>query len=94
MHIGVDGMCWSQGSGAHAVLGHGDSNDHLQPTRVKMPRDEAVSFVSCGYSQSWTNIHFNNYVRALDSIVAKASCSLGERHSHNLACTADGDVYS
>ena len=34
-------------------------------------------------------------VTALDGIVVvKASCSLGERHSHTLACTTDGDVYS
>ena len=120
--VGVDGTCWSWGSGAHGVLGQGDLNDRLQPTKVKVPRDEAVSFISCGYSHAAVitdtgglmTVGYGEdgalglgkdggkldrktfqYVRALDGIVvAKASCSLGERHSHSLACTADGDVYS
>ena len=120
--VGVDGSCWSWGSGAHGVLGHGDSNDCFQPARVKVPGDEAVSFVSCGYSHAAviTDVaglmtvgrgedgalglgkeggkldkHTLQRVRALNNIVVvNASCSLGERHSHTLACTGDGEVYS
>ena len=120
--VGVDGSCWSWGSGAHGVLGHGDLNDCFQPVRVKVPGDEAVSFVSCGYSHAAIIMdtaelmtvgrgedgalglgkeggkldkHTLQHVRALDNIVVvNASCSLGERHGHTLACTSDGEVYS
>ena len=120
--IGVDGTCWSWGSGAHGVLGHGDSSDYIQPTRVKVPRDDAVSFVTCGYSHAAVisgagglmtvgygadgalglgkeggKVDKNTLqlVRTLsNSVVVQVSCSLGERHSHTLACNSDGDVYS
>ena len=120
--VGVDGSCWSWGSGAHGVLGHGDLNDCFQPVRVKVPGDKAVSFVSCGYSHAAIIMdtaelmtvghgedgalglgkeggkldkHTLQHVRALDNIVVvNASCSLGERHGHTLACTGDGEVYS
>ena len=120
--VGMDGTCWSWGSGAHGVLGHGDSNDHFQPARVKVPRDETISFVSCGYSHtgvitdtgglmtvgygedgalglgkegSKQDKNTLQCVKALDNVVVtKVSCSLGERHSHTLACTSDGHVYS
>lgn len=120
--VSVDGTCWSWGSGAHGVLGHGDSNDCFQPTRVRVPGDGTVSFVSCGYSHAAVitdtgalmtvgygedgalglgkegrkqDKNTLQCVKALSNIVVvKASCSLGERHSHTLACTSDGDVYS
>ena len=50
--VTVGGTCWSWGAGAHGVLGHGDSNDRFQPTRVKVPGDDTVSFVGCGYSHA------------------------------------------
>ena len=120
--VGVDGSCWSWGSGAHGVLGHGHSNDCFQPTRVKVPGDHAVSFVSCGYSHAAVitdaaglmtvgrgedgalglgkeggklDKNTLQHVTALTNIaVVNASCSLGERHGHTLACTGDGEVYS
>lgn len=120
--VGIDGTCWSWGSGAHGVLGHGDLDDRFQPMRVKVPSDDSVSFVGCGYSHAAVvtsngrlmtvgygedgalglgkkggkqDKYTLHPVTALNSIVvAKASCSLGERHSHTLACTSDGDVYS
>lgn len=120
--VGVDGTCWSWGSGAHGVLGHGGVNDCLQPTQVKVPGDHPVSFVSCGYShaavvtdtgelltvgygedgalglgkeggESDKNT-LHPVVTLSGVVVVKASCSLGERHSHTLACTSDGDVFS
>ncbi len=120
--VGVDGTCWTWGSGAHGVLGHGNSSDCFHPTRVKVPGDDAVSFVSCGYSHAAVITDTGGlmtvgygadgalglgkeggkvdkstlqHVRALDGIVVmRASCSLGERHSHMLACTSDGFAYS
>lgn len=117
--VGVDGSCWSWGSGAHGVLGHGDSNDRFEPTRIKVPGDSAVSYVNCGYSHSavvtdagllmmvgygedgalgiggHSDKSTLQQVKTLDGIViVRASCSLGERHSHTLACSSDGEVYS
>ena len=116
--VGVDGSCWSWGSGAHGVLGHGNTNDYFQPTRVKVPGDGTVSFVSCGYSHAAVitdaaglmtvgrgedgalglgkesgKLDKNTLqcVRALENTtVINASCSLGERHGHTLACTGEG----
>ena len=120
--VDVDGSCWSWGSGAHGVLGHGNSDDRFQPTRVKVPGDTTVSFVSCGYSHAAVITDAGmlmmvgygedgalglgreggkldkctlQHVKTLEGVmVVKASCSLGERHSHTLACSSDGQVYS
>ena len=120
--VGVDGTCWSWGNGSHGVLGQGDFKDCLRPANVKVPDDEAVSYVSCGYSHTAvvtesgklmtvgygedgalglgkeggkTDRTTLQRVVALDGIaVSKASCSLGERHSHTLVCTVSGEVYS
>ena len=119
--VGVDGTCWSWGSGAHGVLGQGDIIDRPQPTQVRVPKDDPVSRVNCGYSHAAiltnsgtlmtvgyggdgalglgkvnkTDKATLQIVVALDAIiVVSASCSLGERHGHTLACTSDGDVYS
>lgn len=119
--VGIDGTCWSWGSGAHGVLGHGDTNDRLQPTQVRVPKDYPITRVNCGYSHAAVVTNTGalmtvgygadgalglgkanksdksslQLVIALDTInVTSVSCSLGERHSHTLACTSDGNIYS
>ena len=117
--VGVDGSCWSWGTGGHGVLGHGDTLERTCPTKVDVSGGETISFVSCGYSHvavvTDTGKLFTAgygrdgalglgrrsdqsrlcHVTSLDGImVTRVSCSLGERHSHTLACTSDGVVYS
>ncbi|XP_064402454.1 uncharacterized protein LOC135348191 [Halichondria panicea] len=117
--IASDGSCWSWGTGAHGVLGHGDTLERTSPTKIDIPGGNAISFVGCGYSHvavvtsdgmllmagrgadgalglgGKSDRNKLSHVTGLDGIaIAKASCSLGERHAHTLACTIDGHIYS
>ncbi len=117
--VGIDGSCWSWGSGSHGVLGHGDTLERTTPTRIDVPGHKPISFVDCGYSHvavvtesgklfmaghggdgalgvgGKSDRHRLCHVIALDAVaIDNASCSLGERHGHSLACTKTGEVYS
>lgn len=50
--VSVDGRCWSWGSGARGVLGHGDTKDRPQPTPLEALRDLSIKHVACGYSHA------------------------------------------
>ncbi len=50
--VTVEGRCWSWGSGARGVLGHGDDKDRCQPTPVEALNEASISRLGCGYSHA------------------------------------------